>query len=83
MPNWGQVGWFSKKQATVALSLTEVEYIALTVAAKEATWLRLLLKELGLLQPDNKHALIKVSKQNSSAHAIQVGLDDLDTTRGG
>ncbi len=70
MLNCGPVSWCSKKEPTVALSSTEVEYIALTLAAKEATWLRLLLTELGLLQPDKQHALIKVSKQNSSAHDI-------------
>lgn len=50
MLNGGPVSWCSKRQATVALSSTEAEYIALTLAAKEATWLRLLLTELGLLQ---------------------------------
>ena len=68
--NGGPVSWCSKKQATVALSLTEAKYIALILAAKEAIWLRLLLIELGLLQPDQQHALIKVSKNNRSAQAI-------------
>lgn len=76
------MSWCSKKQRTVALSSTEAEYIALALAAKEATWLRLLLTELGLLQPDQQNALIEVSEQNLSAHAIQDGLDNLDTTRG-
>lgn len=35
--NGGPVSWCSKRQPTVALSLTEAEYIALTLAAKEAT----------------------------------------------
>lgn len=83
MLNGGPVSWCSKNQRTVALSSTEAEYIALTLAAKEATWLRLLLTELGLLQPDQPHASIKVSEQNLSAHAIQDDLDNLDTTRGG
>ena len=46
----GPLSWCSKRQATVALSLTEAEYIALTLAAKEATWMRLLLTQLGILQ---------------------------------
>lgn len=46
----------------------------------EATWLRLLLMELGLLHPDQQHALIKVSKQNTCAQSMQ---QDLDVARGG
>ncbi len=64
----------------MALSSTEAEYIALALAAKEATWLRLLLTELGLLQLDQQHALIKVSEHNTSAHAIE---NDLDIACGG
>ena len=80
MLNGEPVSWCSKKQPTVALSSTEAEYIALTLAAKEATWLRLLLKELGLLQPDQQHALIKVSENNTSTHVIE---NDLDIKCGG
>ncbi len=78
--NRGPVSWCSKKQSIVALSSIEAEYIALTLAAKEVTWLRLLLKELGLLQPDQQHALIKVSEHNTSSHAID---NDFDIACGG
>lgn len=74
MLNRGPVSWCSKRQPTVALSSTEAEFIALTLAAKEATWLRLLLTELGLLQVDQQHALIKVSDRNTCVRAIQDGL---------
>ena len=74
------MSWCSKTQSTVALSSTEAEYIALTLAAKEATWLRLLLTELGLLQPNDQHALIKISEQNTCAQAIH---QDLDNACGG
>lgn len=57
----------SKRQPTVALSSTEAKYIALTLAAKEATW---------LLQPGQQHALIKVSKNNTCVHAIHQDLDN-------
>ncbi len=75
MLNGGPVSWCSKKQPTMALSSSEAEYIALTLAAKEVTWLRLLLTELGLLQPDQHHALIKVTEHNTSANAIENNLD--------
>ncbi len=80
MLNGGPVSWCSKKQAMVALSFTEAEYIALTLSVKEATWLQLLLTELGLLQLDQQHTLIKVSKHNTSVHAIQ---ENLALERGG
>lgn len=82
MLNGGPVSWCSKRQPTVALSSTEAEYIALTLAAKEATWLRLLLTELGLLQPNEQHALIKVSEGNTCARKIH-GNEDQDIVRGG
>ncbi len=80
MLNGGPVSWCSKRQLTVALSSTKAEYIALTLAAKEATWIRLLLTELGLLQLDQQHALIKVSERNTSVLQIH---QDLDIVRGG
>ncbi|GAC1660287.1 MAG: hypothetical protein PVS3B3_30240 [Ktedonobacteraceae bacterium] len=46
----GVICWSSKRQATVALSSTEAEYMALTHATKEAIWLRTLLEELGYVQ---------------------------------
>ena len=70
MLNKGPVSWYSKRQATVALSLTEVEYITLTLAAKEVTWLQLLLTELGLLQPHDQHSKILNKEGNLSAEAL-------------
>jgi len=46
----GVISWSSKRQATVALSSTEAEYMALTHTTKEAIWLRTLLAELGFNQ---------------------------------
>ena len=40
------ISWSSKKQATIALSSAEVEYIAATSAACEAVWLRRILGDL-------------------------------------
>jgi len=58
------VSWSSKKQTSITLSSTEVEYIAGAHTAKEAIWLRQLLSELGLntssptiLHIDNQSAI--------------------------
>ena len=40
------VSWSSKKQATVAKSSTEAEYVALSFATQEAVWLRRLLESI-------------------------------------
>ena len=40
------ISWSSRKQATVALSSSEAEYISATSAACEAVWLRRILKDL-------------------------------------
>ena len=42
--------WRSMLQATVALSTTEAEYMAMAEGVKEALWLRGLLDDLGLKQ---------------------------------
>ncbi|XP_031258360.1 secreted RxLR effector protein 161-like [Pistacia vera] len=48
---WGNVvSWKSKLQHMVTLSSTESEYVALTEAVKEASWLKGLINELGLEQ---------------------------------
>ena len=44
----GAVSWLSKKQATVALSTAEAEYVAHNQAAQEGIWLRRLLSALGM-----------------------------------
>eukprot|EP00965_Chrysotila_dentata_P240813 6203928-Pleurochrysis_carterae.AAC.1 len=58
------ITWSSKKQPTVALSSCEAEIIAASEAAKEATYLHALMKELGEnvddatpLHLDNKSAI--------------------------
>ena len=46
------VSWFSKKQASVALSTTEAEYIAASACLQEVIWLRTLLEDLGFPQTE-------------------------------
>ena len=43
----GAITWASRKQTSVALSTVEAEYMALSLAAQEAIWLRQLMSELG------------------------------------
>lgn len=62
----GAVSWLSKKQAVVALSTTEAEYVALSVAAQEATWLQKLFVEL---QMPTKAIVIKEDNQGVIALA--------------
>ena len=76
MLNGGAISWSSKKQLVVALSSTEAEYIGITHAAKEATWVRHLLSEMYsplvlkypiLLYCDNKSAIELV--KNATFHS--------------
>ena len=45
-PAFWAVSWPSKKQASVALSTTEAEYVAHSTATQEAIWLRRLLADM-------------------------------------
>lgn len=54
----GPVSWKSRKQRVIATSSTESEYIAYSLATKEAMWLKRLLKELEYDTPDVHKVLI-------------------------
>ena len=63
----GPISWLSKKQAVVALSTSEAEYVALSVATQEAVWLRRLLIDLNVapqgpkkLMEDNQGAIAEI-----------------------
>lgn len=58
--------WYSRRQDTVSLSITEAEYIAACEGAKDAAWIQQLLRELNVtvtptLYTDNE-AADKLSK---------------------
>lgn len=62
----GAVSWLSKKQAVVALSTSEAEYVALSLAAQEAAWLQKLFTDL---QIPTKQVVIKEDNQGAIALA--------------
>ena len=57
------ISWASRKQRTVAVSTMEAEYMAASLATREAIWLRTLLTEIGLLQ--NKPTLLNIDNQSA------------------
>ena len=76
----GAVSWLSKKQATVALSTTEAEYVALSTATQEAIWLRRLLADVGkpleepiVVNEDNQGAIAMA--KNPVGHARTKHID--------
>jgi len=60
---WYNLSWASNLQKIVALSTTEVEYVAATEVGKEMIWLHNFLdelgkkKELGVLHSDSQSAI--------------------------
>ena len=78
--NSSPISWASRRQATVAQSSMEAEYVAAAEATREIIWLRSLLGELGLGQDgptpmfvDNQTA-IRLSS-NPSTHARSKHID--------
>ena len=63
----GAVSWRSKKQPTIATSSCEAEIISLSMSMKEALWLRMLMSELKLIDPEEP---TKVFEDNQGAKAL-------------
>lgn len=59
----GPVSWMSQRQKIVAMSTTEVEYIAASDATKEVIWLRHLLESVGAVS--NDPTMMKVDNQGA------------------
>ena len=75
------IAWSSKKQGTVMLSTTEVEYISLMHAAKQMTWIQRLLNEIGLDQSkvkpircDNLSAITITHDTTYHAHTKHINI---------
>ena len=64
----GPFSWRSRRQNTITLSSTEAEYYALSHAAREAAWLRLLFE--GLYCIDSKYVKIRIYGDNQSSLAL-------------
>lgn len=76
----GPISWYSKKQAIVALSTSEAEYVALSATTQEAVWLGGLLSDLQVtlseptvLMEDNQGAI--AIARNPTAHARTKHID--------
>ena len=76
----GLVSWRSKRQEIVALSSTEAEYIALSLAAQELVWLKPFVKDLGynqenyVLYEDNQGAIALTKKPENHARTKHIDI---------
>jgi hypothetical protein len=58
----GAISWSSKRQPTIALSTTEVEYMANMQATKKAIWITKLMTDLGYME-EKKMMVIRYDNQ--------------------
>ena len=76
--NGAAVSWQSKRQATVAASTTEAEYMSAASAVKESLWLKQLLTDLGIAQgpvsifADNQSAIKLLKNPVSSMRSKHI-----------
>ena len=75
----GAIAWCSKLQPNPAMSTAEAEYVAASHAAREGTWLRRLLADLGcagglVLHCDSRSAMAMADNTASSARTKHIDL---------
>jgi hypothetical protein len=66
----GPISWASRKQTSVATSSTESEYIALSIAAKQAVWIGQVIRDMGFpsyVGLNSNNVTIKGDNQGSLA----------------
>jgi hypothetical protein len=75
----GAISWSSRKQKVVALSSTESEYITASEGAKDACWLRMLLRGISVLVDsattlfcDNNSAIVLANDQSLHIRAKHI-----------
>ena len=74
----GAVSWQSRLQKTVALSTTEVEYMAAVEAGKEVLWMKDFIGELGIRQEEyrlycDSQSAIHLAKNATPGRSISSG----------
>jgi len=78
--NGGAISWSSRRQATVAASTAEAEYIAAAGAAKEALWLRKLMADLRLpvgavaIAEDNQACMAMATNPEGTGRAKHIDI---------
>jgi hypothetical protein len=75
--NNSSIIWCSKLQVSVALSSTEAEYVALSLASRDVVWLRSLLSEMGFSQGIST----KIYEDNQSCIKIAISTKQLPGTK--
>ena len=70
------VSWVSKKQATVALSTAEAEYMALSALIQEIMWLHQLMIEIGCRVPKEDHEQSKSIEVKRRESQVRVSVSD-------
>ena len=77
----GLVSWSSSKQKETALSSAEAEYMAITHVSKEALWIKLFCRSIGLTFPrplmllsDNQSAIDMTKSKTVSSHVKHIDI---------
>lgn len=77
----GPISWKSQRQKTTALSALEAEYVALSLASREATWLKALLDEIDQKPPgqiaifsDSQGALSVAKNRRTDTRTKHIGV---------